>query len=223
MKCFLDREIVEEANNLKQLQTYVQESKCLLLILSRSLLKSKWCLLEIYWALKNKIPIILMTGTLNCKFGKNSERDFPNLEDPNDCLQTQIEFEGKFIPIPESIQKAFEIPAIPYSLDFHRESLNKLINRMKNIGIDPIDKTTICSFEPDVSKNEKKSGLFTSDEKQDLIPVPLISSCVSFQVFDLTGQCDISQNYFNTSTDHQEYYYFFPLVESYNFYLIFKG
>ena len=163
LKCFLDREIVEEADDLGKLQDFVKKSKCLLFILTRTVLKSKWlvCLESLLfiplgaWLSSKQLSKTISQSFLSAELPSvNLERIpikpfqvklpffwngifhslFEDLDDDQDCLKS-IQFEGKTIPIREKIRKAFEQPALVYSLDFHQESMQKIVNKMVKLGI----------------------------------------------------------------------------------------
>jgi hypothetical protein len=52
-----------------------------------------------------------------------------DLDDDVDCSR-KITFENKEINIREEIRSAFTNPAIPYSIDFHRQSIELLVETM---------------------------------------------------------------------------------------------
>jgi hypothetical protein len=113
---------------LGKLEDSVKKSKCVVFILSKSILKSKWCLVELKTALDSKVKVILMQGP-DCKFGPNGIRAFPDLDNDEDCFET-IEYGGEVIDIRNAIRPAFAHVAVRYDLDYHNASMDNLVQRL---------------------------------------------------------------------------------------------
>ena len=57
LECFLDR---DDSGDLHNLVDIVGRSRCLMLFLTRDVLDSPWCMLELLSAVMNEVPIVLL-------------------------------------------------------------------------------------------------------------------------------------------------------------------